>query len=253
MAKKDKKKVSKIKVKKKLWFKVISPTIFGMKEIGESYLSNAENAVGRVMKVNLKNLTGSMRDQNVYISLKISGVKGQTLQTESVGYQLVPIYVKRAVRKKTSRVDDVLDFKTNDGKAVKLKILAMALNRIPKSTATEIRKAIQQELDQEISKGKFDNFLTNIVNFKIQLVLKKKLTKIYPIREIMVRSAKLTDLKEKTVVVDESEEAPLEEANDKTKEVVEEKQEAPVKEEKKVEEPTEELTEEPETTEEKEN
>ena len=38
MAQKSKKKVSKIKVKKKVWYKVIAPKIFGNKEIGESYL-----------------------------------------------------------------------------------------------------------------------------------------------------------------------------------------------------------------------
>ena len=261
MAKKDKKKVSKIKVKKKLWFKVISPTIFGMKEIGESYLSNAEKAVGRLMKINLKNLTGSMRDQNVYISLKINGVKGQTLQTQSVGYELVPIYIKRAVRKNTSRVDDVLDFKTKDGKEVKLKALVMAMNRIPKSTATEVRKALKKELNEEISKGNFESFLTNIVNFRIQLGLKKKLTKIYPVREVMIRSVKLVDLKEKTVVVDESEK-PI--TDKKSEEVTEEKQEIEefskekVVEETPIEETKEEVTEkeeiqeatEPETTEE---
>jgi len=247
-----------------------------MKEIGESYLSNAEKAVGRVMKVNLRNLTGSMRDQNVYISLKISGVKGQTLQTQSVGYELVPIYVKRAVRKKTSRVDDVLDFKTKDGKEVKLKALIMALNRIPKSTATEIRKAVQNELNEEISRGNFESFLTNIVNFRIQLGLKKKLTKIYPVREVMIRSAKLTDLKEKNVVVDESKEAAPEVKEEKpvtekpaikeaekvsvketeapkAEEVVEEKkestEEAPAEEKKEAVEETEKTTEESETKE----
>ena len=42
MAKKDKKKVSKIKVKKKTWFKIVAPKIFGNKEIGESYLVDVE-------------------------------------------------------------------------------------------------------------------------------------------------------------------------------------------------------------------
>ena len=64
---KAKKKVSKIKVKKKIWYKVIAPKIFAQKEIGESYLSDPAKAVGRKLSVNLKELTGNIKSQNVYI------------------------------------------------------------------------------------------------------------------------------------------------------------------------------------------
>ena len=55
---KTKKKISKIKTKKKIWFKIFAPKLFGQKEMGESYLSAADQAVGRKLKVNMKELTG---------------------------------------------------------------------------------------------------------------------------------------------------------------------------------------------------
>ncbi|MFH1396260.1 MAG: hypothetical protein ABIG93_02580, partial [archaeon] len=197
MAKNLKKKQVKIKVKKKTWFKVLAPAIFGMKEIGESYLTTAENAVGRLMKVNLRNLTGSMRDQNVYITLKISGTKGSALQTQAVGYELVPIFLKRIIRKRSSRIDEVLKFKTQNNKEIVLKALILTFNRNNRSVGTSIRKALQELLNEEISKTNFETFLGNLVNMKVQHGLKKKLNKIYPLKDVLIRDMRLTDLSDK--------------------------------------------------------
>ena len=48
------KKVSKIKAKKKRWFPVFAPRFLGQKEIGETHLSEAKVALGKVLKVNLR-------------------------------------------------------------------------------------------------------------------------------------------------------------------------------------------------------
>ncbi len=205
MAKKDKKKQSKIKVKKKTWFKVVSPTIFGMKEIGETYLDKAEQAVGRVMKVNLKSLTGSMKDQNIHISLKIKGTKGQVLETSTIGYEVVPTYIKRVVRKRTSRLDNVFRFNNKSGEEMIVKTLIITLNRNKRSTGATIRSTLNDLLHQEISKNNFENFVNNLVTLRTQLGIKKKLNKIYPIKEVVIRSVKLVDGNGKTKVIDISE------------------------------------------------
>jgi len=245
MAKNLKKKQVKIKVKKKIWFKVLAPAIFGMKEIGESYLTTAEDAVGRVMKVNLRNLTGSMRDQNVYITLKISGIKGTALQTRAVGYELVPIFLKRIVRKRSSRIDEVLSFKSKDGQELKLKALILTFNRNNRSVGTSIRKALQEMLNEEIAKENFETFLSNLVNLKVQHSLKKKLNKIYPLKDVLIRDMRLTDLTDKDVVVDETEKVA--EAPETAEAPVKEAKEAPVEAEVKevaTEEPAKEVKEE---------
>ena len=68
---KNVKKIKKIKIKKKIWYKVLASKQFGLKEIGESYLTTPEIALGRKLKVNLKELTGNVKDQNVHLKFKI--------------------------------------------------------------------------------------------------------------------------------------------------------------------------------------
>lgn len=187
---KDKKKVSKIKTKKKVWYKIIAPKIFGKKEIGESYLTSPDAAVGRVLKINLRELTGNMKDQHAYVRFKITGVDGSTLQTETIGYELVPAFVKRIVRKNTSRIDDYLTFTTKNGDDVVLKTLIVTSKRTQRSTRKELRVKLAEILGKDIGSADYDTLCSNLVGNKIRFGLKKQLAKVYPLREVTIRVMK---------------------------------------------------------------
>ena len=241
MAKKDKKKVSKIKIKKKVWCKITSPKIFGSKSIGESYLQAPEKALGRKLKSNLKELTGNVKDQNVYVSMQVNKIDGSVLKTAVVGFELTPGYIKRAVRKNTTRIDDHFRFTTKGGKNVVVKSLIVTYGKCQRSVRTTLSKELKEILGQEINKTDFSGFVSQLVNRRILMDAKRKLKKIYPLKEVSVRVIKLMEkgIAQEEVVVE-----------DKTKEEVKEA----VKEEKKTEEqPKKEITvEEPKTEEKKE-
>ena len=212
----EKKKISRVKGKRKIWFKIIAPKLFGEKEIGESYLTAGDKAVGRVLKVNLRELSGNPKDQNVYLSLRITSLDGSTLKTSTIGYQLTPSFVKRLVRKNADRVDDFLILKTKDGKEIILKLLIITRNKVQRSVKTNLRKQLKELLKEEISKLDFDTFVVNLVNQKIQSGIKKKLHKIYPLKDVSVRVLKLKSELKKEVPKEKVVEAPK-----KEKEVVE--------------------------------
>jgi small subunit ribosomal protein S3Ae len=203
MAKVDKKKVSRVKTKKKVWHKVLAPAIFGKKEIGESYLTSAEQAKGRPLRVNLKDLTGSMRDQNVYVSFKISKWQGTTLETVPMGYELTPQFVKRMVRKNCNKLEDYFTLKTKDGKSVIVKTLMLTLHKVPRSTRSSLRLGLQKTLTEEFAKNNFETVLNLLVGNKIQYPAKKKLAKIYPMKEVAVRKMILVTEKGASVKVQE--------------------------------------------------
>ena len=205
MAKTEKKKISRIKVKKKIWYKISAPRLFGQKEIGEIYLASPEDAVGRYLSINLKDLTGNVRDQNAYIKFQIVKIEGNFLQTTLQGFKITPAYVKRMVRKNINRLDDYFTFKTKDGKEIVLKTLTLTLHKTHRSTKQQIRKQLEKSLQEEISKTEFNTLVSNIVGRKIQFAIKKKLSKIYPLKEVAVR---VLQLKEKGVKVEIPEATP---------------------------------------------
>lgn len=202
MAKKDKKKTAKIKVKKKVWCKVYAPAIFGKKEIGESYLTSPEVAVGRRMEVNLRELTGIPRDQHASVFFEITDVKATSLQTKTVGYKLGSAFVKRLVRKNTTRIDDFLRLNTKSGSVITVKPLVIAFGRNQKSVGTEIRAQLKVFLEEAASKVDFETFIQQIVNGKMLPGLKKKLHKVSPVREVSLRAVELQGAED--IIVDES-------------------------------------------------
>ena len=195
MAKVVKKKVSRIKTKKKKWFPIFAPKFMGQKEIGEIYLDHPEPAVGRTLKVNLKELTGSFKDQNIYVSLRIKEVTGTNLQTEVVGYAYMPFFIKKLARRSTGKIDDSFVLETKDGKKVRLKPLAITINPVTKSVKTTIRKRMLELLAVEVGKLPMDVLVSELLKYKLQMELKKKLKKIYPVRDVIMRVVKLEERK----------------------------------------------------------
>lgn len=191
MAKIVKKKVGRVKTKKKRWFPVFAPKFLGQKEIGESYLVEADKAVGRQMKINLRDLTGSIKDQNIAVSLEIKEVTGNNLQTEVVGYAYMPFYIKKLARRKAGKVSDSFISKTKDNKYVRMKPLVMTVFPINRSMKTSIRKETQKLLKEELGKDNFDGLVTGLLRYRLQAEFKKKLSKICPVREVIMRVVKI--------------------------------------------------------------
>ncbi|MAG73784.1 hypothetical protein CL620_05680 [archaeon] len=211
----------------------MAPTMFGQKEIGESYLPSADKAVGRTMLVNLKDLTGNVKDQNAHISLRITKADGSTLQTNTIGYKLSGNYLKRMVRKNASKIDDYVELTTKTNQKVILKSITVTRRKVQRSVQTEIRSQLAALLKEEFSKSTFEAVLPQIVNRKLQFSLKKKLSKVYPIKEVAVRMVILVDRKanveEKPVVV---EELVAEDAGSPVESAIEAEQPAPEEPEK---------------------
>lgn len=187
MAKTEIKKVSRIKSRNKIWYRILAPKIFGEKEIGESYLTKAEDALGRSLNTNLKELTDNVRDQNAYIVLRMDKVDGTAIKTSIIGYQLTSSIIRRLVRKNTDRVDDYFTAQVKSGREIVVKTLLITLRQAQKSVKTQLRKQAQEVIREEMKKGELDLFVANLVNGNIRNLLKKRLNKVYPLREMAVR------------------------------------------------------------------
>jgi len=222
----EKKVVSRIKSKKKIWCKIIAPQVFGNREVGESYLASATSAVGRIMSVNLRELTGNMKDQNVYLYLQVTKAEGNQLRTAAVGYELLPAAVRRMIRKGNSRLDDYFTAKTKGGKTVIVKTLVITLNKAQRAVSAAVRKELKKSLIEEINRSSFDSFITNVAFQKVQSALKKKLSKIYPLRDLILRVLRLKEngvYREEIVIEDKTETKPAEAKMEEKSEVSEKK------------------------------
>ena len=208
MSKSEVKIVSRIKTKRKTWHTVLASAVFGKKELGESFLGSPEEAVGRFLKINLKDLTGNMRDQNAYVSFKIVKWQGSTLDTIHTGYELTSASVKRMVKKNCNRLDDYFLFMTKDNKPLVVKTLMFTIKKISRSIRTQLRKVLKEILAEEFKKNNFDAIFSNIIAYKTQQTAKKQLAKVYPLKEMAIRKLVLVSREQTAGSKTESETAP---------------------------------------------
>lgn len=232
------------KTKKKKFVKIIAPRQFNEQVIGESLVADPRLLVGRKIKINMMSLTDDPRNQNIQINFLINNLKGDSVSTEIIGYTLLPAFVKRLVRKDKKRIDDRFIAKTNDNKKIILKTFLLTLNKTTKSVLKALRKQTQELLKSNVSKKSYDELVKEIFLHRLQNETRKKLAKIYPLKQCEIRDMQLVFEKTYDEETSKQKEAKVEKPA-KKEEPIERKKE-PKKEEKPKEEPKTELKEKPE-------
>src|SRR3989344_1611160 len=217
-----KKGLARVNTARKLWYRIVGPKLFGQMELGETYLASPETAIGRNLKINLKDITGNMKDQNAYVKFTVDEIDGTTLKASASGYELTATSVKRMVRKNTNRLDDYLIFKTKDGKNVVIKTLLVTQTKAQRSVRKQLRQKMKAYLAEEVKNNTFEIVVSNLVTRKTQMTLKKLLYKIYPVNEAAVRVLAFA----KSNAVEMQVELAAEEASEEMEESSEEEQES---------------------------
>ncbi len=91
------KKITKSSKIKKKWYSIIAPKLFREQKVGETLVGEPDKAIGKTVPVNLLDLTGDMRKQNIIVKLVVNSVSGDKAHTEVIGFQMMPSFIKRMI------------------------------------------------------------------------------------------------------------------------------------------------------------
>src|SRR3989338_7496452 len=144
----SKKGLGRVNTARKIWYKIVAPELFGQMELGETYLASPDQAVGRKVKINLKDLTGNVKDQNAYVNFVI---------------------------------------RSKDGKVLIAKTLMITQSKAQRSVQKQLRQTLKALLAEELKNTSFEMFIGNLVSRKVQITAKKTLHKIFPLNEVAIR------------------------------------------------------------------
>ena len=200
------------KIKKKQWVSIVAPAAQNNLVLGETYVTEPEAALGRVIHANLKNITDNMRDQSIYLTFKITQVAGKNLQTEATGYYVMPSSLKKITRRNTRRIDESFVVKTKDGQSVRIKPVIVTTHKTVRSIESALRLEMKRSFAREVVQVSFPELLQKLINHAIIATVKKKISKIYPVRALEI---KIVELARSGKAV----EVPTEEATEEATEV----------------------------------
>ena len=190
----------KTKVKKKKWFPIVSPEIMGDQVLGESYVSDYTLLNNKYITVNLMNISGDARNQNVNIQFKIDKVQDGKGYAKIVKYELLPTSLKRFVRRGRDKIVDSFTCRTSDNVLVRIKPLFITISLSKKSAQTGVRLQARKALKELIAKNTFDEFMKDVIQNKVQKHLRTILNKVYPLRNCEIRVFKKETEKETLLV-----------------------------------------------------
>lgn len=191
------------KQKKKKWCPIIAPAIFNNKVIGESLLDDASMLMNRHVTVNMMQLLGDMKKQNVSIMFKVTDVKEGKGFTDAVKYQLSSSSIRRLAKRGKDKLSDSFVVKTEDEKLVRIKPLMITNNTTKGSVSAALIKECRAVCKELVNKIKFEQLISDLVTNKFQNEVKKILHKTYPLRTFEVRMLTIETRKKKESIEEE--------------------------------------------------
>lgn len=178
--------------KKKEWYTIISPKIFGSNEIGETVSDMPKKVIGRVITANAKELTGDFKKSHIEIKLLVTNIEKNNALTEIKGYAVTRPYLSRFLHKGMDTMDVIHDLKTSDGHLIRVKCMATIGNKIQAGKKKLLRQRFKAELDKLLTGMTLDNlvFIATTTN-KIQREIGNNLKKTYPLRFVEIKKIEL--------------------------------------------------------------
>ena len=174
-------------IKKKRWVPIYTPKLFNEQQIGESFVEESANLVGRVASVSLMILTNDPQKQAVTVSFKITATHKDGVTSELVGYKLLPAAAKKLMRRRRNKIEDSFIVETADKKILRIKPLIVTRGHTTGSVLATLQKLERAYVAKMISKSDLDSLVRDVVQKKLQSGLSQVLRRVYPVGACEIR------------------------------------------------------------------
>ncbi|MGV8141099.1 MAG: hypothetical protein ACP5NW_01505 [Candidatus Woesearchaeota archaeon] len=191
------------KQKKKKWFPIVAPDAFQGKIIGEILLDDSSQLMNRPIKVNMMQLMGDMKKQNVNILFKVTDVKEGKGYAQAVKYEVSPFSLKRLAKREKDKLSDSFVIKTSDGKLVRIKSVMVTNAMTNGAVLAALIKTCRAVCKELVNKIKFEQLILDLVQYKFQKEVKESLHKVYPLRNFDIKVLEIENKKKKETVEEE--------------------------------------------------
>ena len=189
-------------IRKKKWYPVMAPRLFDY-PIAETQAFESKSLVGRTLFINLMTLTNDPKRQNVNIKFLITSANEQAANADPVGYYIMPSSLKRLMRRRTDRVDDSILCETADSINVRIKPFILTRSIVKASIRSKMRKMSREYIKSYAKKTCLIDIIQDIVSYKLQDSLRDILKKVYPLRNLEIKSFELAkDVKDERSTVE---------------------------------------------------
>lgn len=182
---------------KREWYPVISPEIFGNKEVGQTIASDTKNLIGRTLVFSMNEIVSGVRPYSK-VTLEVVKVHDGKAVTSVKDYEMQRSYLFRSIRKGVSKIISIFNTKDKTGKPIRVKVFAVTRKRVSQTLRKEIRRMLTEEFNKFVKDKDLASIALAIGASKPQKEVINRLNKVYPIKSVEVEKVQsLTPHQEK--------------------------------------------------------
>lgn len=175
----------------KAWYTILSPNYFGSVELSAVPADDPAKLVGRIIDSTLYDITNDFQHQYLKMYFQVVEVDEKMAKTVFKGHEYSRDYLRSLVRRRTTRVDSLINVATKDNYKLRLSVSVFTLSRIKTSQENFMRQLMMRIIKEKSEALTFDQFVQEVVLGKIASDIYNEAKKIAPIRHVGIRKSKL--------------------------------------------------------------
>lgn len=190
------------KWREKRWVTVLAPESFNSVPIANIPITEDEHAIGRVVEVTLYDILKGDPSQHQYkMYFQINKIEGDKAFTHFKRYEYSKEFLRSLVRRGSSKINFVVDVKTNDDNLFRIKVIVLTHRQLNTSRQHALRLIAKDVINKEIPGMALDQFVQATCYGKINSDIMAHAKKLIRIRHIGLEKVKLIRTAEKQVAL----------------------------------------------------
>jgi small subunit ribosomal protein S3Ae len=191
---------------------VVAPSFFGNVELGSVPAQEPELLIGRVVEATLYDITADFSHHFLKMFFQINEIDAKTAKTLFKGHEYSRDYLRSLVRRRTTKVDSLINLTTKDGYKLRIAVSALTLSRIKTSQEKIIRKMMEKTIHEKANALSLDQFVQEMVLGKIASDIYNQAKEVAPLRHVGIRKSKLIAKPQVQAKTQEAQAAPVAQA-----------------------------------------
>ncbi len=190
------------KWKEKRWVTVLAPDSFNNVPVAYVPITSDKTAVGRVVEATLFDILKGDPSQHQYkLFFQINKVTEEKATTVFKRYEYAKEFLRSLIRRGSSRINFVIDTKTNDGYVFRIKILTLSHRELNTSRKHALRLEAKKQIERIVPQMTIDEFVQAACYGKINSDIMAATKKIIRVRHVGLEKVKLLKTSEEEVAL----------------------------------------------------
>jgi len=179
------------KWKRKVNYTIFAPEDFDNKALAETVATKPEQLIGRNISAGMRDLTNEVKKQFITVKFKVTEVKGNKAYTTVVGHSIKEIYIKRLIRRRSSKMQVVGDYLTRDAKKVKVKAVVISAKKLAQKKKTGIRNIMKDIIAKYVRGKDQDKIIGELVFGNLPGKIFNEVKKIAAIKRVEITKSNI--------------------------------------------------------------